>query len=131
MTFRDYVELLYKAYLEDREIIKRLRDKMKDGSYLKDLEDDPGLQDWENINPRAIDPRQRGKSKFYPNPIDPQQGVRVFESRNKRAARKVLDAIKRRDRYILQFRINLSNGIFSQISAGFHLIQGFFQLQGI
>ncbi len=45
MTFRDYVEPLYNAYLEDREIIKRLRDKMKDGSCLKDLEDDPGLQD--------------------------------------------------------------------------------------
>ena len=45
-------------------------------------EDDPGLQDWENINPRAIDPRQRGRSKYYPNPIDPQQGVRVYESRN-------------------------------------------------
>ena len=99
MTFRDYVELLYKAYLEDREIIKRLRDKMKDGSYLQDLEDDPGLQDWENINPRAIDPRQRGRSKYHPNPIDPQQGVRVYESRNKRAARKILDAVKRRDRY--------------------------------
>ena len=98
MTFRDYVELLYKAYLEDREIIKRLRDKMKDGSYLQDLEDDPGLQDWENINPRAIDPRQRGRSKYYPNPIDPQQGVRVYESRSKRAARKILDAVKRRDR---------------------------------
>ena len=81
MTVRDYVELLYKAYLEDRKIIKRLRDKMKDGSYLKDLEDDAGLQDWENINPRAIDPRQRGKSKSYPNPVDPQQGVRVFEQK--------------------------------------------------
>ena len=99
MTFRDYVELLYKAYLEDPKIIKRLRDKMQDGSYLKDLEDDAGLQDWENINPRAIDPRQRGKSKFYPNPVDPQQGVRVFESRNKRAVKKIMDAVKRRDRY--------------------------------
>lgn len=99
MTFRDYVELLYKAYLEDREIIKRIRDKMKDGSYLQDLEDDPGLQDWENINPRAIDLRQRGRSKYYPNPIDPQQGVRVYESRSKRSARKILDAVKRRDRY--------------------------------
>ena len=44
MMFRDYVELLYRAYLEDREIIKRLGDKINDGSYLKDLEDDPGLQ---------------------------------------------------------------------------------------
>ena len=99
MIFRDYVELLYKAYLEDREIIMRLRDKVKDGSYLQDLEDDPALQDWDNINPRAIDPRQRGRSKYYPNPIDPQQGVRVYESRSKRAVRKILDVVKRRDRH--------------------------------
>lgn len=97
--FRDYVELLYKAYLEDRVIIKCLRDKMKDGSYLQDLEDDPGLQDWETINPRAIAPRQRGRSKYYPNPIDPQQGVRLYESRNQRVVRKTLDAVRRRDEY--------------------------------
>ena len=102
MTFSEYVELLYKAYLLDRGVLTKLRDKMKDGSYLQDLEDDPGLQDWENINPRAIDPRQRGRSKYHPNPIDPQQGVRVFESRNKRAVRKVLEAVKRRDRYEYQ-----------------------------
>ena len=107
MTFRDYGELLYKAYLEDRQIIKRLRDKLKVGSCLKVLEDEPGLQKWENINPREIDPRQRGKSKFYPNPVDPQQGVRVFESRNKRAVRKVLDAVKRSDK--LDIKITSKN----------------------
>ena len=99
MIFRDYVELLYKAYLEDREIIKRLRDKIEDGSYLKDLEDDPGLQDWETINPRSVDPRQRGRSKYYPNPVDPQQGVRVFEIRKQKVVRKILDAVKRRDQH--------------------------------
>ena len=99
MMFRDYVELLYKAYLEDREIIKRLRDKIKDGSYLKDLEDDPALQDWEMINPRSVDPRRSGRSKYYPNPVDPQQGVRVYESRKQKAVRKILDAVKRRDQH--------------------------------
>ena len=63
--------------------------------HLQDLEDDPGLQDWENINPRAIDPTER-RSKYHPNPVDPQQGVRVFESRNKRAARKILDGKAKR-----------------------------------
>ena len=99
MLFRDYVELLYRAYLEDRKIIQALRDKLKDGSYLQDLESDPDLQDWIQVNPRAVDPRQRGRSKYHPNPVDPQQGVRVYESRNKRAVRKVLEAVRRRDRY--------------------------------
>ena len=99
MLFRDYVELLYRAYLEDRKIIQALRDKLKDGSYLQDLEDDPDLQDWIQVNPRAVDPRQRGRSKYHPHPIDPQQGVRVYESRNKKAVKKVLDAVKRRDGY--------------------------------
>ena len=41
MLFRDYITLLYRAYLDDRGILKTLRDKLKDGSYLQDLEDDP------------------------------------------------------------------------------------------
>ena len=32
MTFREYIELLYKAYLLDRGVLTKLRDKMKDGS---------------------------------------------------------------------------------------------------
>ena len=44
MLFRDYIILLYRAYLEDKSILKTLRDKLKDGSYLQDLEDDPDLQ---------------------------------------------------------------------------------------
>lgn len=67
-TYSDFVKTLYKAYLEDRGITKTLRDKIKDRSYLQDLEDDPELQNWDQINPRAIDPRQRGRSKYYPNP---------------------------------------------------------------
>ena len=43
MVFRDYVQLLYKAYLEDQGVISKLRDKVKDPSYLQDLNDDPGL----------------------------------------------------------------------------------------
>jgi len=98
MTFSEYVELLYKAYLLDRGVLTKLRDKMKDGSYLQDLEDDPEMQNWNQINPRSIDPRKQGRSKYYPNRLNPQEGVRVFESREKKAVKKVLDLYKRRDR---------------------------------
>ena len=98
MTFSEYVELLYKAYLLDRGVLTKLRDKMKDGSYLQDLEDDPEMQNWNQINPRSIDPRKQGRSKYYPNQLNPQEGIRVFESREKKAVKKVLDLYKRRDR---------------------------------
>ena len=100
MLFRDFVELLYKAYLEDRGILKTLRDKLKNGSYLQDLEDDPELQDWDEINPRAIDPRRSGRSKYYPNPYNPQEGVRVFEdiqSKNLKALKKIKEIVKKRN----------------------------------
>ena len=98
MTFSEYVELLYKAYLLDRGVLTKLRDKMKDGSYLQDLEDDPEMQNWNQINPRSIDPRKQGRSKYYPNRLNPQEGVRVFESRGKKAVKKVMGLIKQRDR---------------------------------
>ncbi len=100
MLFRDFVELLYKAYLEDRGILKTLRDKLKDGSYLLDLEDDPELQDWDEINPRAIDPRRSGRSKYYPNTYNPQEGIRVFESiqeKNPKALRKIKEIVTKRN----------------------------------
>ena len=100
MMFRDYITLLYRAYLDDRGILKTLRDKLKDGSYLQDLEDDPDLQDWQEINPRAIDPRRSGRSKYHPNPYNPQEGVRVFEdiqSKNPRALKKIKEVVKKRN----------------------------------
>jgi len=100
MLFRDFVELLYRAYLEDKGILNALRDKLKDGSYLQDLEDDPELQDWQQINPRAIDPRRSGRSKYYPNTYNPQEGVRVFESlqsKNPKALKKIREIVKKRN----------------------------------
>ena len=92
MLFRDFVELLYKAYLEDRGILKTLRDKLQDGSYLQDLEDDPDLQDWQEINPRAIDPRRSGRSKYHPNtPTTPRRAsgsLRAFRRRTQRHSRR-------------------------------------------
>ena len=98
MTFREYIELLYKAYLLDRGVLTKLRDKVKDGTFLQDLEDDPEMQNWNQTNPRSIDPRKQGSSKYYPNQLNPQEGVRVFESRETKAVKKVLDLYKRRDR---------------------------------
>jgi len=98
MTFREYIELLYKAYLLDSGVPTKPRDKVKDGIFLQNLEDDPEMQNWNQINPRSIDPRKQGRSKYYPNQLNPQEGVRVFESREKKAVKKVLNLYTRRDR---------------------------------
>lgn len=98
MPFRDYVELLYRAYLVDEGILTRLRDQLKDSEFQKDLDSDPSLQDWHSINPRSIDPRTRQKSTYYPNPVNPQEGIRVFEDRRKKKARRIIEACKRAKR---------------------------------
>ena len=95
MLFKDYVELLYRAYLENEKVLRRLREKLEDIDYLKRLDGDPDFQDWNQINPRDLDPRKRSKSKYHSHPLDPQQGVRVFEGNNK-AVNKVREIIKRR-----------------------------------
>ena len=96
MPFKDYVELLYRAYLEDEEILQRLREKLQDTDCLKRLDGDPEYQDWNQVNPRNIDPRKQSKSKYHPHPLDLQQGVRVFESSKHKAMNKVREIIKRR-----------------------------------
>ena len=98
MPFKDYVELLYRAYLEDEKILQRLREKMQDADYLKRLDGDPDFQDWNQVNPRDIDPRKQSRSKYYPHPLDLQQGVRVFESNKNKAMSKVREIIKRRQK---------------------------------
>ena len=108
MLYRDFQELLYRAYLEDRKIIQRLRDKLKDPDYISDLENDPDLQNWQNINPRSIDPRKQGRSKYYPNPYDPQQGVRVYEEKNPKAMKKLREIIDRRNK---RLNIKITNKI--------------------
>ena len=96
MPFKDYVELLYRAYLEDEEILQRLREKLQDADYLKRLDGDPEYQDWNQVNPRDIDPRKQSRSKYHPHPLDLQQGMRVFESSKHKAMNKVREIIKRR-----------------------------------
>lgn len=91
--------LLYRAYLEDRGVIKRLRDKLQDSSYLDDLENDPELSNWQNADLSSIDPRKRQKSKYYPSSYDPQQGVRVYEQKQysieKQKAKHILELVKK------------------------------------
>ena len=98
MPFKDYVELLYRAYLEDEEIIQRLREKLQDSDYLKRLDGDPDFQDWNQVNPTDIDPRKRSRSKYHPHLLDLQQGVRVFETSKYKAMNKVREIIKRRQK---------------------------------
>jgi hypothetical protein len=99
MLFREYVELLYRAYLEDRGLIRRLRDKLQDATYLDDLENDPELQNWQTVDPSSLDPRKHQKSKYYPSLYDPQQGVRVYEenqyTNQSEKAKRVLDLVKK------------------------------------
>lgn len=94
MPFSDYIELLYRAYLEDEGIIQRLRSEITKSEFIKKLDSDPAVQDWQQINPRSIDPRKHQKSTYYPNPINPQEGVRVFENQSK-GVKRIVEAAKR------------------------------------
>lgn len=94
MPFSDYIELLYRAYLEDEGIIQRLRSEITKSEFIKKLDSDPAVQDWQQINPRSIDPRKHQKSTYYPNPINPQEGVRVFENQSK-SVKRIVEAAKR------------------------------------
>ena len=87
---------IHRAYLEDEEILHRLREKLQDTDYLKRLDGDPEFQDWDQVNPRDIDPRKQSRSKYHPHPLDLQQRVRVFESSKHKAMNKVREIMKRR-----------------------------------
>jgi hypothetical protein len=80
MLFRDYVELLYQAFLQDKGYLTTLRDKIKSDSWTKEQLHDPAFQNWKSINPRDPSTYQQ-QVKYYPNDIDPEQGVYVYESR--------------------------------------------------
>ena len=89
MVFRDYVQLLYKAYLEDQGVISKLRDKVKDSSYLQDLDDDPGFDNWQSAARRKI--------RF------PQEGTAVYEARS-RALSNLIEVIDRRNKKYDRFK---------------------------
>jgi len=81
MLFRDYVELLYQAYLQDKGYLQTLRDKIKSEEWNKTQIYDPAFTEWKSINPANPETHHRNRIKFHPNPYDPQQGVYTYEDR--------------------------------------------------
>jgi hypothetical protein len=82
MLFRDYVELLYQAYLQDKGFLQTLRDKIKSDEFNKDEMYDPAFDDWKSIDPRNPETHHRNRIKFHSvNPYDPEQGVYTYEDR--------------------------------------------------
>ena len=92
MLFRDYVELLYQAYLQDKGYIDTLRQKIKSEEFNKEQLYDPAFQNWKQINPAdRSSPRQR--VRYHPSPVDPQQGVYVYEDTD--ALRQKVEIVRR------------------------------------
>ncbi len=92
MIFREYVELLYQAFLQDKGYIETLRERIQSEEFNKDQMYDSAFQNWKSINP--ADPYSyRQKVRYYPNEVDPQQGVFIYEDRSK--AKEDLKLIRR------------------------------------
>jgi hypothetical protein len=83
MLFRDYVELLYQAYLQDKEYLQTLRDKIQKDKFNSDSIFDPAFENWKSIDPRSAEKGELPRWKYHPNPIDPETGVYVYEDRQK------------------------------------------------
>ena len=82
MLFRDYVELLYQAYLQDASYLQTLRDKIRSREWNKDQMYDPAFEDWKSINPADTESHHGNRIRFHPvNDYDPQQGVYTYEDR--------------------------------------------------
>lgn len=72
MLFRDYVELLYQAYLHDKGYLQTLRGKIKSEEWNKTQMYDPAFTDWESIIPADPESHHGNRIKYRPNPYDPQ-----------------------------------------------------------
>jgi hypothetical protein len=83
MTFREYVELLYQAYLQDKGYLQTLRDKIKSEEFNRDQMYDSAFENCKSIDPRRVDRTELPRWKYHPNPIDPQTGVYVYEDTNR------------------------------------------------
>ena len=105
MLFRDYVELLYQAYLQDKGYLQTLRDKIQSEEFNKDqMYDDQVFGNWNSIDPRRVEKGELPRWKYHPNPIDPETGVYVYESRLKakehwRIIKEVMSKRKRNDNH--------------------------------
>lgn len=98
MLFRDYIELLYQSYLQDKGYLQTLRDKIQSDEFNKDQMYDPAFDDWESIDPANPETHHGNRIKFHPNPHDPQQGVYTYESRysNREKLRVIKECLARR-----------------------------------
>ncbi len=80
MLFRDYVELLYQAYLQDKGYLQTLRDKIQSEEFNKESIYDPAFDDWKSIDPINPETHHRNRIKFHRTNIhDPQQGIYTYE----------------------------------------------------
>jgi hypothetical protein len=101
MLFRDYVELLYQFFLQDKKYIETLRDKIKSDEFNKDQMYDPAFENWKSIDPRRVEKGELPRWKYHPNPIDPETGVYVYEDRQKAKEnwRVVKECLNKRRKY--------------------------------
>ena len=105
MLFRDYVELLYQAYLQDVSYLQTLRDKIKTDEFNKDQMYDPAFDDWKSIDPTNPETHHSNRIKFHRTNIhDPQQGIYTYEehqdAREKlRVIRECLSRRRERDKH--------------------------------
>jgi hypothetical protein len=80
MLFRDYVILLYQSFLQDKNYLQTLRDKIKSDEFNKDQMYDPAFEDWKSIDPSNLETHHGNRIRFHQiNIYDPQQGVYTYE----------------------------------------------------
>lgn len=79
MLFRDFVELLFRAYLEDHAVLERLRKKLKTTDHTVSAQGLDNSSDWRQALPADLRHSLDAKSRYYPSTLNPQNGVRVYE----------------------------------------------------
>jgi hypothetical protein len=79
MLFRDYIEILWQAYLEDRGYLQKLRDRIQSEEFTKDSLFSPEFDDWKSIDPRNPESYHGNRIKFHRSDLNPQQGVYTYE----------------------------------------------------
>ena len=100
MLFREYVELLYQAYLHDKGYLQTLSDKIKSEEFNQDQMYDPAFENWKEIKHEDPSTYHQAKWKYHPNPVDPQSGVYVFkeDERIKSKVQTIKDCARRKSR---------------------------------
>ncbi|GCE65686.1 hypothetical protein OMCYN_01632 [cyanobiont of Ornithocercus magnificus] len=100
MLFRDYVELLYQAYLQDKGYLQTLRDMIRSQEFSKDQIYNPAFENWEDIRHEDPSTHHQGRWKYHPNPINPEAGVFVFEEvqKSKKQWGIIKDCVRRKQK---------------------------------